>query len=154
MLVYRIAKSAERAEDISGFGSLKFGGRWNSKGTYMLYTSMNSSLAYLESLVHFNEIDVPSNLFISSIQLPDDNKLIYQLPDKKYPITWQVQDNLENKLMGDQWILENKFLAFKVRSAINSSEFNYLLNPLYPGYHDKVTVQSIQKLNIDARLIG
>ena len=153
MIVYRIAKSADRAEDISGFGSFKFGGRWNSKGTYMLYTSMNSSLAYLESLVHFNEIDVPSNLFISSIQLPDDNKLIYQLPEKKYPIAWQVQDNLENKLMGDQWILENKFLSFKLRSAINPSEYNFLLNPLFPGYRNIVTVNSIQKLNIDARLI-
>ena len=153
MIVYRIAKSAERAEDISGFGSFKFGGRWNSKGTYMLYTSMNSSLAYLESLVHFNEIDVPSNLFISSIQLPDSGQLIYQLPDNEYPATWLVQDNLENKLMGDQWILENKFLAFKVRSAINPSEFNYLLNPLFQSYRDIVTIDSIQKLDIDARLI-
>lgn len=153
MIVYRIAKSAERAEDISGFGAFKFGGRWNSKGTYMLYTSMNSSLAYLESLVHFNEIDVPSNLFISSIQLPDSGQLIYQLPDNEYPATWLVQDNLENKLMGDQWILENKFLAFKVRSAINPSEFNYLLNPLFSGYHSTVAISAIQKLNIDARLI-
>ena len=153
MIVYRIAKSAERAEDISGFGSFKFGGRWNSKGTYMLYTSMNSSLAYLESLVHFNEIDVPSNLFISSIQLPDSGQLIYQLPDNEYPATWLVQDNLENKLMGYQWILENKFLAFKVRSAINPSEFNYLLNPLFQSYRDIVTIDSIQKLDIDARLI-
>ncbi len=119
----------------------------------MLYTSMNSSLAYLESLVHFNEIDVPSNLYISSINIPGNNQLIYQLPDKEYPPTWQVQDNLENKLMGDQWILENTFLAFKVRSAINPSEYNFLLNPLFPGYHDRVTVHSVQKLNIDTRLI-
>jgi RES domain-containing protein len=68
MLVYRIAKSLEHAQDIFGFGAFKFGGRWNNKGTYMLYTSMNSSLAYLESLVHFNETDVPPGLYITVIE--------------------------------------------------------------------------------------
>jgi RES domain-containing protein len=152
MIVYRIAKSADRAGDISGFGSFKFGGRWNSKGTYMLYTSMNSSLTYLETLVHFNEPDYPPNLYITAIEIKDSDELIYQLPDNEYPVNWQTQENLENKIKGDQWVRENKFLAFKVRSAINPYEFNFLLNPLYPGFHDKVTVHSIEQLNIDTRL--
>ena len=49
-------------------------------------------------------------------------------------------------------MIENKFLAFKVRSAVNPTEFNFLLNPLFPGYHDKIAVNSIQQLNIDSRL--
>jgi RES domain-containing protein len=53
MVVFRIVKSLNRAKDLSGMGAFKNGGRWNSKGTYMLYTSINSSLAYLETLVHF-----------------------------------------------------------------------------------------------------
>ena len=153
MIVYRIAKSAERAADLSGLGSFKFGGRWNSKGVYVLYTSMNSSLAYLETLVHFSEPDVPANLFITAIEIKDNDNLIYQFPDDQYPVTWQAQDNLENKMMGDRWMREKKFLAFKVRSAINPSEYNFLLNPLYPGFHNRVNVQSIQRLNIDTRLI-
>jgi RES domain-containing protein len=153
MIVYRIAKSAEIAGDISGFGSFKFGGRWNNRGTYMLYTSVNSSLAYLETLVHFNESDYPPNLYITAIEIKDSDELIYQLPGNGYPVNWQTQQNLENKIKGDWWMRENKFLAFKVRSAINPLEFNFLLNPLYPGFHDKVTVQSIERLNIDTRLI-
>src|ERR1700743_3204119 len=101
MLVYRIAKSAERAKDISGFGSFKFGGRWNSKGTYMLYTSMNSSLAYLENLVHFDESNFPPNLYIATIEIPGIP--FYQLPANEYPASWQAHDNLENKLLGDGW---------------------------------------------------
>ena len=153
MIVYRIAKSLQRARDFSGIGAFKNGGRWNSKGTYMLYTSMNSSLAYLETLVHFNETDQPPNLCITAIEIKESDELIYQLPDNEYPVNWQAQDNLENKIKGDQWVRENKFLAFKVRSAINPSEFNFLLNPLYPGFHDKVTIHSIEQLNIDTRLI-
>jgi RES domain-containing protein len=155
MIVYRIAKSELRAKDISGMGAFKNGGRWNSKGTYMLYASMNSSLAYLENLVHFNESDLPPNLYIAVIEIDNDSpadELIYQLPDDEYPVSWLLHENLENKIMGDKWVLEKKFLAIKVRSAVNTSEFNFLLNPLFPGYHDKVKVQSTHVLNIDARL--
>jgi RES domain-containing protein len=153
MIVYRIAKSIERTNDLSGFGALKFRGRWNSKGTYMLYTSQNSSLAYLENLVHFNETDIPANLYVTSIEIKNSDELIYQLPDNEYPAKWKIQDNLENKLMGDSWMNENKFIAFKVRSAINPSEYNFLLNPLFNGYHDLVTIQSVQAINIDTRLM-
>jgi RES domain-containing protein len=153
MIVYRIAKSIQRAGDFSGIGAFKNGGRWNSKGTYMLYASMNSSLAYLETLVHFNEPDVPPNLYITAIEIKDSDSLICQVPDEEYHTTWQEQDNLENKIKGDRWMSEGKFLAFKVRSAINPSEFNFLLNPLFPGYHEKVIIHSVQQLNIDTRLI-
>jgi RES domain-containing protein len=152
MLVYRIAKTEDKAKDISGFGAFKFGGRWNSRGTYMLYTSMNSSLAYLENLVHFNESDVPPDLYIVVIEI-QDNALIYELPDMLYPQEWQMPDNLENKLMGDEWMNSKKYLAVKVRSVINPSEYNFLLNPLFPGYHDLVAIASTVKLNIDARLM-
>ena len=153
MVVYRIAKTPERAKDLSGFGSFKFGGRWNSKGTYMLYTSENSSLAYLESLVHFNEADIPLNLYITSIEIKNSDKLIYQLPDSKYPAKWQLSENFENKLIGDKLMFDKQFLAIKVRSAINSSEYNFLLNPLFSGYHDKIIITSVQAIPIDNRLI-
>ena len=153
MIVYRIAKSLERARDISGFGAFKFGGRWNSKGTYTLYTSVNSSLAYLENLAQFNETDIPPNLFIAFIEIKAAETLTWQLPDNEYPPNWQTPENYESKLMGDKWMNENKFLVFKVRSVINPSEYNFLLNPLFAGYHDKVNVISTELLNIDTRLV-
>ena len=153
MIVYRIAKSLERAHDLSGLGAFKNGGRWNSKGTYMLYTSINSSLAYLENLVHFDESDLPPDLYIVAIEIKSPNKLVYQLPDNEYPVAWQTHGNIENKTMGDELIRENKFLALKIRSAVNPTEFNFLLNPLFPGYHDKIAIISTQQLNIDSRLI-
>jgi len=153
MTVYRIAKSSVRAQDLSGIGAFKYGGRWNNKGSYMLYASINSSLAYLENVVHFDESGSPPYLYITTIEIKD-NHLIYELPDADYPGSWRQPDNPDNKAMGDQWIAENKFLAFKVSSAINPDEFNLLLNPLYPGYNDRVIVNSIHQLKNDARLIG
>jgi len=152
MIAYRIAKSVLHARDISGMGAFRNGGRWNSKGTYMLYTSMNSSLAFLENLVHFDELNLPPDLYITTIQIQADDAMIYQLRDAKHPVSWQMLDDLENKRMGDKWMLEKKYLAIKVRSAVNPSEYNFLLNPLYPGYHDRVKIHSVELLKTDARL--
>jgi len=153
MIVYRIAKSKKRAADLSGMGAYKEGGRWNNAGTYMLYTSENSSLAYLENLVHFEVENTPPNLYIMSIELKADDALIYTLLDKIYPKSWQEIGNLQNKIIGDQLMDQRKFLAVKTRSAINKLEYNYLLNPLFPGYHDLVTVRLIEELAVDARLV-
>jgi len=152
MTVFRIAKSKLRARDISGMGAFRNGGRWNSKGTWMLYTSMNSSLAYLENLVHFDESTFPPGLYIVALEIPGDEDMIYQPPYKNYPRNWQIPENPANKALGDQWMLEKKYLAYKVRSAVNPSEYNFLLNPLFPGYYDLVTVAAVEPLKTDARL--
>jgi RES domain-containing protein len=151
MFVYRIVKTKARANDLSGTGAFKSGGRWNSKGTYMLYTSENSSLAYLETLVHFDETDYPPNLFIVKIEV-DDKQPFYILPEKNYPADWMRVGIIENKLLGDQLMAEKKFLAVKVKSAINAFEFNYLLNPLFPGFHDKLRIADIVEIKMDERL--
>ena|SRR5665213_235675 len=153
MIAYRIAKSQLRAEDISGMGAFRNGGRWNSKGTYMLYASENSSLAFLENLVHFDELNLPPDLCIISIEISIDESQVYRLPHAEYPVKWQLLENLENKKMGDHWMSEKKHLAVKVRSAVNPSEYNILLNPLFPHYHDLVKVLSIEPLPMDSRLL-
>ena len=152
MFVYRIVQSKIRTTDLSGTGSFKFGGRWNSKGTYMLYTSENSSLAYLESIVHFDEEFFPPNLFIVKIEI--DNKApVYTLPEKDYPVEWKQLELLKNKTAGDQWMTEKKFLAIKVRSAINHFEYNYLLNPLFPRFHDLVKIVDVIEIKTDERFV-
>lgn len=153
MTIYRIAKSKKHARDISGFGSFKFGGRWNSAGTYMLYTSENSSLAFLENLAHFDPDNIPPELYIIRLELSVGDELIYTLPDKHYPKEWMLADNIANQIIGDKLMDEKKYLVVKVRSAINKFEYNYLLNPLFPGYHDIVTIEKVSALAIDSRLI-
>ena len=152
MFVYRIVQSKIRTTDLSGTGSFKFGGRWNSKGTYMLYTSENSSLAYLESIVHFDEEFFPPNLFIVKIEI--DNKApVYTLPEKDYPVEWKQLELIKNKTAGDQWMTEKKILAIKVRSAINHFEYNYLLNPLFPRFHDLVKIVDVIEIKTDERFV-
>jgi RES domain-containing protein len=152
MLVYRIVKSKARVNDLSGTGAFMAGGRWNSKGTYMLYTSENSSLAYLETLVHFNASQFPVHLYITTLSLRK-NAMIYELPDNQYPAKWMEIGNPSCKILGDKWMASQEHLAIRVRSAINYSEYNYLINPLHPTFNSQVKMIANTIINIDKRLV-
>jgi len=152
MILFRITRTEKRATDLSGMGAFKEGGRWNSHGTYMLYTSENSSLAFLENLVYFEQDNTPSNLFLMSIDLKAEDRLVYTLPIALYPKDWMEKGNLQNKLLGDQLMADRKYVALKIRSAVNPYEFNVLLNPLFPRYHELMKINSVERLKIDSRL--
>ena len=153
MKVYRIVKDRNRTTDLSGTGAFRVGGRWNSKGTYMLYTSENSSLAFLEALVHFDKSDCPPHLYIMHIEV-DDTATIYTVPDMEYPKDWLQLELPENKKPGDKWMADKAYLGIRVKSAVNVSEYNILLNPLFPRYYDLVKVIDIKEVPLDERLVS
>jgi len=152
MKLYRIVQDKSRTKDLSGTGAFRYGGRWNSKGTYMLYTSENSSLAYLENLVHFDKILMPPQLYIVLLET-DDGSPFYTLPDTGYKADWKKLSLLENQEQGDQWMNVKKYMGIKVKSAINTFEYNYLLNPLFPRFNDFVKVISVTEIDVDGRLV-
>lgn len=152
MTVFRIVKTKKTTTDLSGTGAFTYGGRWNNKDTYMIYASENSSLAFLEVLVHLDQSELPPNLYIIELSFPDNAPLLL-VPEKTYPPDWQQLENVRCKQLGDQWMSSREYLAIKVKSAINPSEFNYLLNPLFPGFHDLVSIQKVTPLAIDSRLV-
>jgi RES domain-containing protein len=152
MIVYRIVQDKNRAGDLSGTGAFRRGGRWNSKGTYILYTSENSSLAFLEYIVPFDQDIMPPQLYIMEIGIKDD-KLIYEPADSEYPKDWKQLSLIANQSLGDLWMREKKWLGIRVRSAINPTEYNVLLNPFYPKFHNLVVIKSVSKLPVDERII-
>lgn len=152
MTVFRIVKTRKAAADLSGTGAFTYGGRWNNKGTYMIYTSENSSLALLENLVHHDKSEFPPDLYVMELFFPDEAPLL-NVPEKVYPPDWQQRENVQCKQLGDRWMSSLEFLAIKVRSAVNPSEFNYLLNPLFPGFHDIVKIKKVTPLAVDSRLV-
>lgn len=152
MKVFRIVKN-KSITDLSGTGAFRSGGRWNNKGIYMLYTSENSSLAFLEVLVHFNKSDFPPHLYIMQLSI-DETATLYTVPDNEYPKDWLQLELPENKKLGDEWMESKKFLGIRVRSAINTAENNILLNPMFPHFYDLVKLTNTTKILLDERLIS
>jgi RES domain-containing protein len=151
MLVYRIVQKEERTRDLSGTGAFKFGGRWNNPGTFALYTSENRSLAMLETLVHVDDSEMPPDMFIMEIGISDQAP-VYLFPDERLPEHWMEPENIELKEEGDALMKDLRYLAIKVRSAVLPQEYNYMLNPLFPGFNDLVKVVKVTPIIPDIRL--
>ncbi|MFV0605014.1 MAG: RES family NAD+ phosphorylase [Niabella sp.] len=149
MKVYRISH-CKYINDLSGTGSALYGGRWHSKGTYILYTASSSSLALLESIVHISSI-LPLRYCMICLNLPDVP--LYEIDISKLPKGWNNNPSPDFiKSIGDNFIMENQFLALKIPSAIASEEMNYLINPAHKDFK-KVKLIFSRIINIDNRLL-
>ena len=69
MRAFRLCRSNYAPYD--GEGAWRVGGRWNSKGTRVLYMSENRSLAVLEILVHLSA-SIPDKYLLGAAEVPDD----------------------------------------------------------------------------------
>jgi len=149
MTVYRISK-CEFIGKLTGAGAATYGGRWNSKGTHIVYTAASPSLALLESVVHISNIPV-DNYCMASIGVPEDKIGEIKLTD--LPGNWFVNPAPDRlKSIGDKFVNDNIFLALKLPSAIMMEDFNFLLNPNHPDFIN-VKIISTRTIPIDERLL-
>lgn len=70
MIVYRLTRR-KYAHDLAGTGGLRAAGRCNHKGTAVIYTAQNVSLAAAEALVHLDLDEVPGDYVLVTIAIPD-----------------------------------------------------------------------------------
>jgi RES domain-containing protein len=147
MKVYRISNK-KYTEHLNGEGAYRVGGRWNSKGIRMVYTSTSIALASLEVLVHTDGIPIPKGMILLTFEVP--NKHIQSLDNP--PLNWnETPPKGAAKSVGDEFTKSNNILGLKVPSAIIPEEYNVLVNPL--NIHmDKVELVSQREYAFDGRL--
>ena len=148
MIVYRIS-NALYSNDLSGTGAKLMGGRWNSKGIPILYTSEHISLALLEMLVNtqFKDFIIPLDLL--NIQVPETASLT-EINLNKLKKGW-VGDFGYTAFMGDEFIKNKQSLLLKVPSAVIHEEYNYLINPLHADFK-KIKITDTRSFKTDERL--
>jgi RES domain-containing protein len=141
-------RHAETAFD--GEGARIYGGRWNSPGKRMVYTSGSLALAALETLVHL-DVALPLPRFLAfSLQLSANDIASADLP-VSYSLNGPLPDLTETRRLGDAWLDAGRHLALSVPSAIIPQEFNLLINPLHPRFTDLVIAPPVA-FAVDARL--
>ena len=128
MQVYRIA-STRFTNQLNGEGAFRFGGRWNSKGTRVVYTSESIALAMLELIVHSDGLPIRADMELLTISIPD--KLIEKL--ETLPDQWnQVPAHNDSRLIGDAFVAEQRNLSLSVPSVVVPESRNYIINPMHP----------------------
>ncbi|KAB2645760.1 MAG: RES family NAD+ phosphorylase [Verrucomicrobia bacterium] len=148
---WRIIKEKHAATAFSGEGAAKTGGRWNSRGVAVIYTSSTKSLAALESLVHLN----PPVLFkYVAIRIEFDDALLEIMPARNLPADCRAEPPPpSSKAVGDGWVWAARSAVLALPSVLISGEPNYLLNPAHPDFK-KISIGKPEPFAFDPRLLA
>ncbi len=151
MRVYRLSKE-KFVRDLSGRGAELVGGRWNSVGVPMLYTSSSRALCVAEVAVHIPLGILPRDYCLTVIELPDAD--MEEVKEDLLPSAWRLFTHQEvTQRMGNAFVEEQHKLVLKVPSAVVQGDYNYLINPRHPHFA-RVKVVSVEKFEFDGRLFG
>lgn len=149
--LWRLVKAKHAARAFDGEGARRYGGRWNERGTAVVYLGGTLSLAALETFVHLTAAD--ARLAFSAIQIlvPDD-ATITALSPERLPANWRVEPPPdETKAIGTEWIRSAASLLLRVPSVIVPQEANYLLNPAHEDFR-RLTIRRPQTFGFDERM--
>ncbi len=148
---WRICPAGRVRTAFSGEGAFLYGGRWNSPGVSVVYTSAARSLAALEMLVHLDDpndlaalkfvvipVEVPEGCIGEASRLPR-NWWMYPAPSSSARI-------------GDAWIASGDSPVLRVPSAVVREEWNYLMNPAHPAF-SKLKIGKPKRFAFDSRLL-
>src|SRR5207237_6827912 len=98
----RSGRGARMQTAFTGEGSRVYGGRWNSRGTAIVYVSAHESLAALELLVHSMPLSPIERYF--SFRLEWNDNLTEYFPVKKLPPDWNAEPPTSaSTRIGGEW---------------------------------------------------
>ncbi len=131
---WRLLKTRHVASAWDGEGASTYGGRWNSPGAKVVYTSQSLSLALLEVLVYLQESAVL--LAYSAIRVEFDDPLITIIDPLDLLSNWRdFPARPETRAIGDRWVSERRSVVLRVPSVVVPSESNYVVNPAHAHFH-------------------
>ena len=149
---WRIVRAARANSAFSGEGARVYGGRWNSRGTAVVYVSEHESLAALELLVHLTPLS-PNARYLS-FRLEWEDKLTEHFPIKNLPPHWNAEPpKFRTMQIGDEWVRAGKSVALAVPSMLSTSEMNFLLNPMHADFK-RIKISQPLEYRFDSRLLN
>lgn len=154
-ILWRIAKHTLQypATDLSGGGAKITGGRWNKKGTPVVYASTSIALATLETLAHLGDNIAIRNAFLVQITVPAAVwKRRECISAAELGPTWAAEPpGLTSVNYGDSWIHAQHSPLLLVPSVIVPEEYNVLLNPAHSAAK-RIGAQVMRQFVYDPRL--
>lgn len=146
--LYRIA-SEKHIRDLSGAGAAKFGGRWNPRGIYVLYTAANPSLAMLEWLAHVRDRDMDDVYCMAMLLVPEGT--FKMLDIAMLPENWRANPGpVSLQKFGTELVNNEKYLGLEVPSVLMPLDYNVVLNAQHPLFV-KLKIESIERIDPDER---
>jgi len=148
---WRIAKRKHAKTGFSGSGARKYGGRWNSPGTAIVYTAQTQSLAVLEMLVHLDGPELLQRYVLIGVEI--DQSFAGEVLQPDLPRNWRADPApVALRRIGDRWIEGSSSAVLRVPSTLVPAESNFLLNPAHPDFKKLLMGEPIA-FDFDQRLV-
>jgi RES domain-containing protein len=147
---WRIFKKKHRATALTGEGARLFGGRWNSRGVPVIYTSQSAALAVLEMLVHLHAPEILNAYLLAPVTFVDT--MVETVARRQLPAEWRKDPSRAAvQAFGDRWGARGAVAVLRVPSVVIDTEYNYLINPAHADFAAFVFGQP-KRFKIDRRL--
>jgi RES domain-containing protein len=149
--IWRITSARYAGRAFDGAGARLYGGRWNHRGTAVVYCSETLSLAALEYFVNLDPELAPPDLVSVAADLPADLAVetleVEGLPSKwrSYPGPKVLKD------LGTGWARAGRTAVLFVPSSVIPRETNVLLNPAHPDFPN-IRLHPAEPFSFDPRL--
>ena len=104
LIGWRLSKRLYAGAAFSGEGPRLYGGRWNSVGTPLVYTSLSLSLAVLEVFVHMETATEPDDYVYVSVDLGVEARQAERVRLDRLPADWTRVEHPDLKAIGDRWV--------------------------------------------------
>jgi len=148
---WRILQARHLPCAFTGQGARDYPGRWNKRGTPVVYTAGSLSLAAMEMLAHLGSADV-LNLYMS-IPIRFDDSLCRQLAIADLPADWAADPApASTRAVGEKWANDALSAILAVPSAIIQIETVFILNPVHPDF-SKIAIGDASEFRFDPRLL-
>lgn len=134
----------------SGEGAFLTGGRWNSAGVRVVYTTSSIALAVLEVLAY------------RKAKKPLEPRHLYRVTLQEGQIRWLRPEDLQEdwngyphpettQQLGDAWAASGETVGLAVPSVLAAPEVNVMLNVQHPDL-SSVEIEGPEPFPINARL--
>lgn len=147
---YRIGDPAGAYPIFDATGSTLAPGRWNTRGSPVIYASQHYSTALLEKLVHGSG-RLPPNQHHVEITIP--RGLTYEVFSPPALSGWDAMPPTVSRAFGEAWCLARRSLILLVPSVVARLDSNVLINPAHSEF-GHVAASLHEPVFWDRRLFG
>ncbi|MBI5488574.1 MAG: RES domain-containing protein [Deltaproteobacteria bacterium] len=148
---WRIVKTRHAADAFSGEGARLYGGRWNHRGTSVVYAADSLALAALEQFMHLAGKHVAIRFVCFRIDVPDAVN-VDVLPRGSLPRNWRREPAPdETKDLGTAWVRRGAAAVLRVPSVVVPVEHDFVLNPGHPDF-TRLRLSKPQPFTFDPRM--
>jgi len=148
---WRITRREYAETGFDGKGAAFAGGRWNSRGNAVVYTSSSAALATLELLVNIDALEPFSAYVLFACSFPE--RFVEHLDRSLLPSEWRrYPAPFALRQLGDAWLARRESVVLEVPSAVIETESNYLLNPEHSDFA-RIEIREPIPFSLDLRLL-